>query len=91
MSPSFPDRFGTYTCEAQNFLGKGSVEVKLEEARLPGPLSTPRVEGVTPTTITFAFVHATDDGGLPIGKILIKRWKDGDREDLAQIHEWSDS
>ncbi|KAM7313939.1 fasciclin-2 isoform X2 [Ixodes scapularis] len=90
VSPSFPDRFGTYTCEAQNFLGKGSVEVKLEEARLPGPLSTPRVEGVTPTTITFAFVHATDDGGLPIGKILIKRWKDGDREDLAQIHEWSD-
>ncbi|KAG0429947.1 hypothetical protein HPB47_023156, partial [Ixodes persulcatus] len=78
------------TCEAQNFLGKGSVEVKLEEARLPGPLSTPRVEGVTPTTIIFAFVHATDDGGLPIGKILIKRWKDGDREDLAQIHEWSD-
>uniref|UniRef100_A0A147BU26 Putative neural cell adhesion molecule n=5 Tax=Ixodes ricinus TaxID=34613 RepID=A0A147BU26_IXORI len=90
VSPSFPDRFGTYTCEGQNFLGKGSVEVKLEEARLPGPLSTPRVEGVTPTTITFAFVHATDDGGLPIGKILIKRWKDGDREDLAQIHEWSD-
>ncbi|CAN7984160.1 unnamed protein product, partial [Ixodes hexagonus] len=90
VSPSFPDRFGVYVCEAQNFLGKGSVDVKLEEARLPGPLSTPRVEGVTPTTITFAFVHATDDGGLPIGKIIIKRWKDGDREELAQTHEWSD-
>lgn len=90
VAPTFPDRFGTYVCEAQNFLGRGSVDIRLEEARFPGPLSTPRVESLTPTTITFLFVHTTDDGGMPITKIIIKSWKDGDREDIAKVHEWSD-
>ncbi|XP_065306755.1 fasciclin-2 isoform X1 [Dermacentor albipictus] len=90
VAPTFPDRFGTYVCEAQNFLGKGSVDIRLEEARLPGALPTPRVESLTPTTITFAFIHTADDGGMPTTKIIIKYWKDGDREELAKIQEWSD-
>ncbi|KAL3226879.1 hypothetical protein MRX96_024599 [Rhipicephalus microplus] len=44
----------------------------------------------TPTTVTFAFVHAADDGGMPTTKIIIKYWKDGDPEERAKVQEWSD-
>ncbi|XP_077484135.1 neural cell adhesion molecule fasciclin 2 isoform X5 [Amblyomma americanum] len=90
VEPTFPDRFGTYVCEAQNFLGKGSVNIELQEARLPGALPSPRVDALTPTTITFGFVHTADDGGMPITKIIIKYWKDGDREDVAKVKDWND-
>lgn len=90
VSPSFPDRFGTYECQAQNFLGNGSTEIKLEQAHLPGVMDRPDVSSVTPTAVEFLLRPPSDDGGMKIKKIIIRYWMDGEREDRAQTLEWND-
>ncbi|XP_064472284.1 fasciclin-2-like isoform X2 [Ornithodoros turicata] len=88
--PSFPDRYGTYECWAQNFLGNSSIEIKLEEARLPGVMERPPAGPVSPTAVEFKLRAPADDGGSPITKIVIKYWADGEREDSARFQEWTD-
>lgn len=58
--------YGTYTCIARNPLGEQSVEIRLEEATIPGQLSQVLFDQATPTTITFGLLGPSFDGGMPI-------------------------
>lgn len=58
--------YGTYTCIARNPLGEQSIEIRLEEATVPGQLSQVLFDQATPTTITFGLLGPSTDGGMPI-------------------------
>lgn len=72
VNPIHQTYFGDYTCQATNSLGLAEWNLKLNEAHVPGPVSSAKVEKMTATTITWSIIDPMDDGGLAIQGYVVE-------------------
>ncbi|KAG8199050.1 hypothetical protein JTE90_021062 [Oedothorax gibbosus] len=81
--------FGTYTCEASNFLGDSTINIALEEATAPGQVTQIVFDKVTSTTITFRLMGPGNTGGLPISYYIMKYKIANEPNEFEVTVEWA--